>query len=86
MLRTIVKIILNTLLMAGIAGVFGCAQQTALSKNWGRSFETARYNQTLNPEAEKNLEPVVGLEGPAAEHVMNDHYSAGSCDAKASSK
>lgn len=54
--------------------VVGCAP-SALDKNWGRSYESARYNQILNPEAGKNLDPVEGLEGPAAERVVNDHFS-----------
>ena len=91
-MRTIAKIVLSTLLVAGTVGVFGCAQQTAterqsrLDKNWGRSFETALYNQTLNPEAGNNLEPIEGLEGPAAERVVNDYFSADACDSKAASK
>ena len=57
-------------------GFFGCAQfnmaenNTPLDKNWGRSYESARYNQILNPEADKNLEPVEGISGPAAEKII----------------
>ena len=32
-------------------GTIGCAATPYLDSNWGRSFETAKYNQTLNPEA-----------------------------------
>jgi hypothetical protein len=52
---------------------FGCSQNTTLHKstelddNWGRSYETAKYRQILNPEASKNLDPVVGLDGQAAD-------------------
>ncbi len=51
----------------------GCSQNTTLHKNteldnnWGRSYETAKYRQILNPDASKNLEPVVDLDGQAAE-------------------
>ena len=51
----------------------GCNQKTILQndtmldKNWGRSYETAKYRQMLNPEASKNPDPVVGLDGQAAE-------------------
>ena len=38
-----------------------------LDQNWGKSYETAKYNQILNPEASKNLDPVLGLDGQAAE-------------------
>jgi hypothetical protein len=40
--------------------------ETALDQNWGRSYETAKYNQTLNPDAGKNLKPEEGLSGVAA--------------------
>jgi hypothetical protein len=53
--------------------VFGCAP-SALDNNWGRSYESAKYNQILNPEAGKNLDPVEGLEGPAAERAIKDHF------------
>ncbi len=51
----------------------GCSQNTiiqkntALDKNWGRSYETAKYRQMLNPDASQNLEPVVDLDGQAAD-------------------
>jgi hypothetical protein len=41
--------------------------ETPLEKNWGRAFESAKYNQTLNPDASENLEPVEGFDGAAAE-------------------
>lgn len=48
----------------------GCAGTTELDRNWGRSFDTAKSSQILNPDAQKNLEPVVGLGGGAAEMIM----------------
>lgn len=44
-----------------------------LEMNWGKSFESAKKNQILNPDAGKNLEPVVGLNGEAAEHGVNKY-------------
>jgi hypothetical protein len=58
--------------------ILGCAEnyrETALDRNWGRSLESAKYQQILNPEAGKNLEPVVGLEGPAGEKIMENHIA-----------
>jgi len=51
----------------------GCSQNYTLSKNseldnnWGRSYETAKYRQILNPDSSKNLTPVVNIDGQAAE-------------------
>jgi hypothetical protein len=47
----------------------GCSQiqkETLSDKNWGRSYEAAKYNQILNPDATENLNPVDGLDGQAA--------------------
>jgi hypothetical protein len=56
----------------------GCGHD-ALKKNWGSAYESAKQSQTANPDASKNLEPVVGLDGAAAEKAMKD-YQQGSCD------
>lgn len=45
----------------------GCAGTTELDRNWGRSFESAKSSQILNLDAQKNLEPAVGLDGQAAQ-------------------
>jgi hypothetical protein len=51
----------------------GCAGTTELDRNWGRSFDTAKSSQILNPEAQKNLEPVVGLDGQAAQMSVENY-------------
>jgi len=77
MLKITIRIGL-TLLFA--MAVFGCAgshnyRETELDKNWGRSFESAKHLQILNPEAGRNLEPVVGLVGPAEEITMERYIT-----------
>ena len=47
--------------------ISACAGPTRLDKNYGRSVKQARINQILDPEAERNLEPVTGLDGKAAQ-------------------
>jgi hypothetical protein len=57
----------------------GCAEnkpllgESKLEKNWGRSYESMKYNQMLNPEAEKNLEVVTGLDGQAAKDSVEKY-------------
>jgi len=67
MLTTYVKIIG---LIAALSVFSGCGmfsqRETMSDRNWGTSLETAKQSQTLNPEAGKNLDPVVGLDGQAA--------------------
>lgn len=46
---------------------------TVLSEEYGRAFRAARDNQILRPEASANLEPVEGLHGGAAKHVIRGY-------------
>ncbi len=56
---------------AAVLVVSACSGTETLSeRNWGRSYETATYNQILNPDADKNLKPVDSLDGQAAENDM----------------
>jgi hypothetical protein len=48
-------------------------QETLLDKNWGRSYESAKYNQMLNPDAGKNLDPVAGMDGQVAEGTIEKY-------------
>jgi len=64
-------------LLIGVAFVAGCTmQKTRLEMDYGTSHKLAKYNQILDPDAEKNLDPVEGLSGKAAKGVM-DRYEKG---------
>jgi hypothetical protein len=88
---TITNIVISAIFIASVAGLYGCAgtatgRQSRLDQNWGRSFESALYNQTLNPEAGKNLEPVEGIDGSAAQGIVSDHLKVPSSESKPSAK
>ena len=53
--------------------ISACAQPTRLDKNYGRSFKEVRANQILDPEAEKKLEPVTGLDGKASQTTIEKY-------------
>jgi len=54
---------------AALSIVVACSGTDTLSqRNWGKSYETAVYNQMLNPDADKTLNPVDSLDGQAAEN------------------
>jgi hypothetical protein len=50
--------------------LMSCAGPSRLEMDYGTSAKLAVVNQTLNPEAGKNLESVTGMDGKAAEGVM----------------
>ena len=72
-------------LIAALSIYSGCAnKETKLERNWGTSFESAKQSQILNPEAEKNIDPVAGLDGQAAKITIDKYRTSdkknGTCD------
>jgi hypothetical protein len=53
--------------------ISACAGPTRVDKNYGKSFKQARANQILDPEAEKNLEPVTGFDGKASQITIEKY-------------
>ncbi len=51
----------------------GCTCTSLVEQEWGISHKLAIANQTLNPDAEKNLEPVYGMDNKAADKVINKY-------------
>lgn len=74
MKRTFIQIAL-ALLWGGTW--LGCASQTELDRNWGRSFESAKHRQILVPEAGSNPNPVHGMIGPAGERTLQGYITGG---------
>jgi hypothetical protein len=60
-------VILIFILMAG------CAHYGALEEDYGKSYNAAKSGQILNPGASKNLKPVTGLPGAAADGTMKKY-------------
>jgi hypothetical protein len=63
--------------LIGLAALFfiavGCAGPSRLEKDFGNSVNLAISNQILNPEAGKNIEPVSGLDGEAAQATLEKY-------------
>ena len=51
----------------------GCNHYGALPKDYGNSYNSAKSGQILNPGASKNLKPVTGLPGNAADANMKKY-------------
>jgi hypothetical protein len=51
----------------------GCGHYGALTKDYGNSYNMAKSGQILNPGASKNLKPVTGLSGTAADATMKNY-------------
>lgn len=59
----------------GLAALSGCTTTTPhLDSKFGHAVNAAKAQQTLNPEASKNTDPVAGIEGtPAKESIDRYH-------------
>jgi len=73
MRRRALYILITTL---AIFLISACAQPSRVDKNYGRSVKEAWLNQILDPGGEKNLEPVTGLDGEAAQASIEKYRKA----------
>jgi hypothetical protein len=69
------KIILGVVIVSFLSFT-GCLPPTRLEMDYGTSHKLSKFNQILDPEAEKNLEPVEGFDGVAAEGTK-ERYDKG---------
>jgi hypothetical protein len=72
------QMVRRCLVLIGLAAMVTISACTAgnlsrLEMDYGASSKLARFNQILNPEAGKNLEPVSGLDGQAAQATMEKY-------------
>ena len=47
--------------------------ESRVETDFGTSHKLQKFNQILNPDAEKNLAPVEGLDGRAAQKSVDKH-------------
>ena len=71
------KLMLWTIIFI-IPVISGCTaiydRHAKLELNKGRSFETARFNQTLNADPEINVDPIQGLDGNVANYAIDNYH------------
>lgn len=67
-----VKKIITIGIIIALPVLFGCTSMTQrealLAKNWGRSYETARFTQIMNPDAGEIMTEEQGLDGIVVGH------------------
>ena len=78
--KTIPTLLMIAALLVACFLVTGCQStrydeinDSVLDRNWGRSFEAMKYNQTLNPDAPEHLDPPTGMDGRSAEASLEQY-------------
>ena len=69
---------LITVICAGLLVVLaGCASTTPnLDAKFGDAVTLARAQQTINPDASGNTDPVAGIDGQAAKDIIGRYHKA----------
>jgi hypothetical protein len=65
-----------TLFFATLAFFVGGCASSRLETDYGTSHKLAIMEQTANPQAERNLRPVEGIDGKTAQFIL-DRYHRG---------
>jgi len=70
---------LNKLLIIslGLLALSGCATTTpTLDDHFGIAVNAAKAQQTLNPDASRNPDPVAGIDGTPAVDAVGEYYNS----------
>jgi len=72
------KITLGTLALFAVATMSGCAASTTpqTDARHGEAMTMLKAQQTINPEASRNTDPVTGLDGKAAKVAIDKYYKS----------
>jgi hypothetical protein len=74
LMRTNISIVALTMITLFFAG---CATEPSrVEMDYGTSYKLAIHNQTLNPDAEKNIDPVYGIEGQIAKKNVDKYQKS----------
>jgi len=73
---TLIAVIIVMAVVLSCSGTTPVSENSLLERNWGRSFESMRYMQMVDPEAGKNLDPVLGLDGNASNHNIDKYQKS----------
>ncbi len=67
---TLIKCHIGALIAIGM--MTGCAPTTPrMDMHFGEAVNTAKAQQTINPDASRNTDPVAGLDGQAAKSTID---------------
>jgi type IV pilus biogenesis protein CpaD/CtpE len=66
------KLVLSTLVAAGLVGCIN--PSPVVDKNFGKAVNAAKAQQTINPDASLNKDPVAGIDGQAADAAMSRYH------------
>ena len=60
-----------------IATLCACASPTPeLDSKFGQAVSAAKAQQTINPDAANNRDPVAGIDGPAAKELIDRYQTS----------
>lgn len=71
------RILLTTIVAAAIVTMAAaCTGTPHLHRHWGKSIETAKQNQTVNPQAGRESAQASDMDGTAADHAIDSYQNS----------
>jgi hypothetical protein len=65
---------MHSLILVALTGLAACTTTTPnLDRNFGQAVNQAKAQQTINPDASLNTDPVAGLDGVAADAAIDNY-------------
>lgn len=69
-------------LLMGMGGIVvvslmtGCSSTPHYDSHFGESVDMLKAQQTINPQASQNMDPVAGIDGKAAQEAMGRYHDS----------
>jgi hypothetical protein len=73
---SLMAIISTMSVVLSCSGTTSAQKETLLDRNWGRSLEGIRYMQMVDPEANKNVDQVLGSDGNASVNNVDKYQNS----------
>lgn len=73
MYKILLTIIVTTAIVTMAAA---CTGTPHLHRHWGKSVETAKQNQTVDPQAGRESAQTSDMDGTAADHAINSYQNS----------
>ena len=73
---SLMAIISTMSVVLSCSGTTSAQKETLLDRNWGRSLEGIRYMQMVDPETNKNVDPVLGSDGNASVNNVDKYHNS----------
>ena len=63
----------KTVFVLMAVSIIGCSSSPSLDSRFGHAVNAAKAQQTINPDASRNTDPVTGIDGTSAKYSIDEY-------------